>query len=100
MAVMKILMDGQEVELAGFVPPTTLAVRVVSGVEFLALFTPAEVAGVIAADPRLLAGAFKALTQASVNLDSAELAGLLALAVSKGVLTQQRVNAIKAGQAP
>jgi hypothetical protein len=76
------------------------ALRVITGAEFLALWLPAEIAAGIAADPRLLAGAFKAMAQNSVNLDSPELASLLSLAVSKGVLTTQRAAQITAGIAP
>ena len=79
---------------------TTTAPRLIDGATFLALWLPTEIAAGIAADPRLLAGAFKAMAQNSVNLDSPELASLLALAVSKSVLTTQRAAQITAGIAP
>lgn len=74
--------------------------RVVSGTAFLALFTPAEVGAMIAADPRLLVGALKVAAQDAANLDSSELDGLLQLAVGAGVLSATRAAKIKAGVSP
>jgi hypothetical protein len=80
---------------AGLPPP-----RIVTGAAFLALWTPGEIAAAIAADPRLLAGAFEALAQNSVNLDSPRAATLLALAVERGVIDEARRDQILAGQPP
>lgn len=74
--------------------------RVITGAAFLALWTPAEIAAGIAADPRLVAGAFKVLAQNSANLDSEECADLLALAVARGVITPARREAILSGASP
>jgi hypothetical protein len=81
--------------LAPVVPP-----RIISGAEFLALWTPAEIAAAWAADPRLMAGAMKVLAQNGANLDSPECAALLALAEAQGVLTPSRRARVAAGLRP
>lgn len=96
--VFRARFDGQFFDAGPKVPvPTT---RVVDGARFLALWTPDEVAAGIASDPRLLVGAFTALAQNSVNLESTTTAGLLDLAVSKGVLTEARAAQILANDLP
>lgn len=73
-----------------------LSPRVVSASSFLGRFTPAETASLWTADPRLMAGAMKVMTQGSANLDSADASNLMALAVALGVLPQERAEAILA----
>lgn len=72
--------------------------RIISGADFLALFTSAEVAALWTADPRLMAGAMKVLAQNSANLSSPEARDLLLLAVAKGVLTEARAEQVLAGK--
>lgn len=72
--------------------------RIVPAAEFVAMFTPPEVGALMAADPRLTAGALKAAAQGHVNMDSPELAGLLALAVEKNALTAARAKQVAAGK--
>lgn len=74
--------------------------RTVSAAEFLALFTPAETAALWTADPLLMTGALKVMAQGSANLDSAEAATLLTLAVTKGVLTEAEKTRVLSGQPP
>ncbi len=85
--------------LADQAPPPP-APRIVSGAVCLALWTPEEIAAAIAADAHLLAGAFEALAQNSVNLDSPRTAALLALAVTRDVITEARRDQILAGEPP
>lgn len=75
-------------------PKAPPAPRTISAVDFLARFTPAEVAALWAADARLMAGAMKTMAQGAANLDSPEASALMALAVSRGVLTQERAAEI------
>ncbi|MDO9712462.1 hypothetical protein [Paracraurococcus lichenis] len=85
----------------GFAPPVEpTPKRVVSAAEFIALFTPAEVAAQFTADARLMVGAMTVLGQGSCNLDSPETAALLGLAVQLGVLATDRVPQILAGTPP
>lgn len=97
MIITQVGLDGIEREFDDGAPEPP---RVVTGVKFLALFTPAEVAALWAADPRLMAGALKVAAQDACNLDSAECAALLQLAVAKGVLTTERVPQILAATPP
>jgi hypothetical protein len=79
-----------------YAPPAAPAPpRTISAVDFLARFTPAEVVAMQAADPRLHVGSMKVLAQNSVNLDSAECAALLGLAVAKGALTPARALEVR-----
>ena len=87
-----------EIEIAD--SDITDAPRIVTGAEFLSLFTPAEVAALWTADPRLMAGAMKVMAQNSANLSSDEAKGLLYLAVSKKVLTADRAKTVLIGERP
>lgn len=86
--------DGKE-----FHPPPPPP-RIVSGADFLSLFTPTEVAALWTADPRLQAGAMRVMAQNSANLSSPETHKLLMLAVDKGVLTKERADEVLSGVAP
>ncbi len=79
-------------------PPSPPPPHIVTGSEFLALFTPAEIAALWSADPRLMAGALQVAAQDSCNLDSVECAQLMALAVAKGALAAGRVADVLAGR--
>lgn len=81
-------------------PAPPPAARIVSGPAFRALFTPAELAAMWAADPRLMAAAMDVLAQNSANLDSPGLAAMLDLAVAKGALAPARPARVIAGQPP
>lgn len=81
-------------------PPAPAPSRVISGVEFFALFFAPERWALWNADPDLMSGAMLVMTQNSANLDSPELKRLLALAEAKGVLTQARAVRIAAGLPP
>lgn len=83
-----------------FVPPVAPAPRIISAEAFLALFTPAETGALWAADTRLMRGAMLVMGQDSANMDSPELAGLLSLAVAKGVLTPARAEQVARGEPP
>jgi hypothetical protein len=89
-------LDGITIEA----PDDLDAPRIVTGVQFLTLFTPAEVAALWTADPRLMAGAMQVLAQNSANLKSEDAKNLLWLAVRLGVLTQERADKVLAGDAP
>lgn len=92
--------NGRIVDAPSTAAPAPPASRVVSGTEFLDLFTGAETRALWNADPRLMRGAMRVMAQDSANLDSPELAGLLALAVTEGVLTPARATRIAAGEPP
>jgi hypothetical protein len=74
--------------------------RIVSGEAFLGLFTDTELDALWNAHVRLRRRAMKVMTQDSANLDSAEAAGLMALAVAKNVLTRARADQVLAGRPP
>lgn len=74
--------------------------HVVTGAAFLSLFTPTEVAAMWGSDPRVMAGALKVAAQDSCNMDSAECAALLQIAVANGSLMAERLPQILAGQPP
>lgn len=92
--------NGRLVDAPDTAPPPPAAPHIVSGTEFLDLFTGAETRALWNADPRLMRGAMRVMAQDSANLDSPELGALLALAVSEGVLTPAREARIASGQPP
>lgn len=73
-----------------------LSPRVISASAFLGRFTADETAALWTADPRLMAGAMKVMTQGSANLDSPDAKALMDLAVARQVLTAERAAAILA----
>lgn len=74
----------------------SLSPRRISASAFLGRFTPEEISNLWSADPRLMAGAMKVMSQGSANLDSSDAQNLMALAVNLGVLSQERADAILA----
>ena len=81
-------------------PPQAPSARIISSDEFRQLFTPAQQAALWSADPALLAGMLKVITQGSANLDSDEASNLLALGVAKGALSESEKERILAGRQP
>lgn len=81
-------------------PPAETGPRVVSGADFLGLFTAAEVASMWQSGPEFMVAALRIAAQNEVNLDSRDLARLLALAVGRGALSSQRLPRIAAGLPP
>ena len=80
--------------------PVVEPARIVSSDAFRQLFTPAQTAALWAADPLLLAGMLKVLTQGTANLDSPEATSLLSLGVAKGALTESEKARILSGTPP
>jgi hypothetical protein len=76
-------------------PPA--APRVITAAEFVACFTPSETAALMQI-PETQQAALLATAQGSVNLDSAQLVGLMKLAVAKGALTSARAEAVQRGE--
>ncbi len=74
--------------------------RIVSGADFLALFTTAEVAAMWQSGPEFMVAALRIAAQNEVNLDSRDLSRLLALAVGRNALSSQRLPRIVAGLPP
>jgi hypothetical protein len=74
--------------------------RTVSGAEFLALFTAAEVASMWQSGPEFMVAALRIAAQNEVNLNSPDLARLLRLAVARGALPGARLPRITAGLSP
>lgn len=73
---------------------------VLTGTEFLDLWTPAEVSAAMGADPVLMFNALRAISMNAVNLSSPTLLALLDRAVAKGVLSRVRADQIAAGTPP
>lgn len=73
------------------------APRLISGADFLGLFTAGEVAALWSSGPEFMTAALRVAAQNEANLDSPELGGLLALAVARGALTPARLAQIAAG---
>lgn len=95
--------DGWVVTAEGrFLPPPAAEIgpKPVSGSDFLALFTPAEVAAMWQSGPEFMVAALRIAAQNEVNLGSQELGRLLQLAVSRGALSGDRLPRIAAGLPP
>ena len=83
-----------------FIVPPDQAPRLMIGTEFLALFTPAEVAALWASGPEFMVAALHVASQNLVNLDSPDLRGLLALAVARYALSPGRLERVAQGLPP
>lgn len=81
----------------GQVEPPPPPPRIITSAEFVACFTAAETAALLAI-PELAQAALLAASQGEVNLDSPRLAALLALAVQRGALTTARAAAVQRGE--
>lgn len=97
-----MLVDGVAVPMPAALaaPEPPPATRLVTGAEFVALFTPAEIAALWSADPRLMMGALKVAAQDRCNLGSDECAALMQIAVARGALTAARAAQVLAGTPP
>ncbi len=91
--------DGWTWDGTAFLPPATAAEpRIITGADFLSLFSPAEVAALWASGPEFMTAALRVAAQNQANLDSPEFTGLLRLAVARGALSSARLAQITAGR--